>query len=137
MTAAYLLDTNVVSEPVKRRPNQAVVEWLAGVGNSGYLSVLTIGELRRGERMLARRDPRQAEAVATWIAGIEDAYRDQIIDLDIPAATRWGEISAAGRTPPIVDALIAATALAHDLTLVTRNVQDFEGLGVRTLNPFG
>lgn len=136
MTVAYLLDTNIVSEGMKRRPNAAVAHWLAGIGDAGYLSVLTIGELRRGERMLARKDPRQAAVVAEWIRGVESAYRDQIIDLDVAAAARWAE-SSAGRTLPVVDALIAATALAHDLTLVTRNVQDFDGTGVRTFNPFG
>ncbi len=137
MSGAYLLDTNIVSESMKARPNAAVVEWLSGVGDAGYLSVLTIGELRRGELQLARRDPAQAKTISAWVTGIERAYRGQIIDVDTVAATRWGEISAAGRTLPIIDALLAATALAHDLTLVTRNVGDFDGTGVRTLNPFG
>lgn len=131
---AYLLDTNVVSEPTKKRPAQAVLDWLAREDDV-YLSVLTIGELRRGTAMLRESDPERADALETWIDRLEERYRPRILPVDLAVARVWALLPAT-RTRPVVDALIAATALAHGLTIATRNTRDMEGTGAGMLNPF-
>jgi predicted nucleic acid-binding protein len=131
---AYLLDTNVVSELSKRAPAAQVVGWLGGDPDCA-LSVLTIGELRRGIRMLRGRDPVRARRLDAWVDELHADYRTRVLPVDAAVAEEWAALPA-DRTLPVVDSLIAATARVHGLTIATRNVRDFAGLDVRVFNPF-
>jgi predicted nucleic acid-binding protein len=132
----FLIDTNVVSETAKSRPHPVASSWLGRVDpDSVWLSVLTIGELRSGAGRLDRRNPDRAHVIRQWIEGLEGSYGERILPVSLRVARVWGAISAR-RTLPVVDALLAATAIAHDLTLVTRNTRDFEDVDVRLLDPF-
>ncbi|HEX5201358.1 type II toxin-antitoxin system VapC family toxin [Paractinoplanes rhizophilus] len=135
---SYLLDTNVLSEPQRRSPDRRVVAWLERLVASNaevYLSVLVVGEIRKGIELLRRREPRRAELLEAWHAGLLGAYADRILPVTLDVAAEWGRIAGAGQVSP-VDGLIAATAKVHRLTLATRNVADFERTGVRVVNPF-
>ncbi len=133
---SYLLDTNVVSELRRRRPDEAVLAWFdRATASELYLSVLTIGELRQGIESLRRRDPRGAEALGSWHTGLLSAYADRIVPVDAAVADRWGRLNVPDRVP-VVDGMLAATALVHGWTLVTRNISDVRRTGVQTLNPF-
>ena len=132
-----LLDTNVVSE-LRRgdAANPGVVRWFdAQLPRDLFLSVLTVGEIRQGIEQLRRKDRPQAARLDRWVTGLVQFYEDRLIYVDGDIAEEWGRLRAA-RSVPVVDALIAATARVHDLTLVTRNVRDFSRLRVRVLNPF-
>ena len=132
----YLLDTNVVSETRKTRPDVGVTAFLAAADASGlYLSVLTLGELRKGIAAKRRTDPVIADALSVWVDEIEGSFADRILPIDAAIARHWGELSAA-RPLPVVDTLIAATALRHRLTLVTRNTRDVGTTGVTVVNPW-
>lgn len=132
----YLLDTNVVSEYRKKVPDAGAVKWLDSVrSNQLYVSALVVGELRRGTERLAGRDPKQAAALEDWCQRLVRGFSDRIVPVTQEVAETWGRLSA--RTPlPVVDGLMAATALVHDWTLVTRNTADVERTGARLLNPF-
>lgn len=132
----YLLDTNVISEFRRKAPNQHAVAWVDSVGSSQlYLSVLVVGEIRQGIERLAPRDPDQAKILDDWIRRLVVAYADRIVPVTLDVADVWGQLNA--KSPlPLVDSLLAATALAHDWTFVTRNTADVERTGVRLLNPF-
>ncbi|MGW4646665.1 PIN domain-containing protein [Kitasatospora sp. NPDC004289] len=133
----YLLDTNVVSEARRPRPSPAVLSWLRAVPDDElHLSVLVVGELRQGEaRLRWRGDDRQADALGGWIDGIEHAYADRILPVDREVAKVWGRLNVPNLLPPI-DGLLAATAIVHGLTLVTRNVKDVARTGVPVIDPF-
>jgi predicted nucleic acid-binding protein len=132
----YLLDTNVVSELRRRRPDPAVVAWYEGVAASElFLSVLTVGEIRRGVERLRLKDPTQAESLDRWLQGLCTTYRERIVPIDEPIAAEWGRINAPDPLP-VIDSLLAATAIARGWTLVTRNVADVRRSGVSTLDPF-
>jgi toxin FitB len=132
----YLLDTNVISETRKTQPHPKVLSFLSSAPRgSFYLSVLTLGELRKGVVMRKAADPSAARALAAWVEGLEISFSDRIIPIDAAIARLWGELSAQ-RSLPVVDTLLAATALAHKLILVTRNTADVEDTGVRILNPW-
>lgn len=133
----WLLDTNVLSELRKReRCDAHVAEWFAGVAdNEVYLSVLVIGEIRRGVESIRARDPRAATALDAWLERIVAQHGDRILPVDQRVAEEWGRMSAAGPLST-VDGLLAATAEVHGLTLVTRNVKDVRRTGVACKNPF-
>ena len=134
----YLLDTNVVSEMRKGvRANSGVVAFFTGLRTDEiYLSVQTIGELRRGVENIRRRgDIQQAERLATWLNSVLADHSTRILDFDLECAQVWGKLMSPNPQHP-VDKQIAAIALAYDLTVVTRNTADFEHTGARLLNPF-
>ena len=133
---AFLLDTNVVSETRKKRPDAGVLAFLNSVDSSSlYLSVLTIGELRKGIAAKRRNDPAAAKALSAWAQGLEVGFADRILPIDAAAARWWGEWSAE-RPRPVVDTLLAATAMVHGLTFVTRNARDLRGLPVKLHDPW-
>ena len=134
----FLLDTNVVSEVRKgRRSDPNVSDWYAGVDQSAlFISSLTVGEIRRGIELARRRgDASQAETLEEWLRTVVEGFSGRILNVDADVADAWGRMSAI-RPAPVADALLAATAIVHDMTLVTRNVADVEGLGVHVLDPF-
>ena len=134
----FLLDTNVVSEVRKgRRSDPNVANWYAGADQSAlFISALTLGEIRRGIELARRRgDVRQAETLEAWLQTVVERFSGRILSVDADVADAWGRMSAI-RPAPVADALLAATASVHDMTLVTRNVADVEGLGVDVLDPF-
>lgn len=134
----YLIDTNVLSE-IRKGPQRAqpeVFQWWLGMRDQElFLSVMTLGEIRKGIDRLGSRDVAQTLALERWLDEVKRTFRERVIDVSLAVAERWGKLQAI-RSLPEVDALLAASALEFDLTLVTRNEADFEGLGIRVLNPF-
>ena len=136
MATGYLLDTNVVSETRKSRADRGVIAFLSAADAAGlFLSVLTLGELRKGVAAKHRTDPGAADQLGAWVDGIETDFADRVLPIDAAVARRWGELSA-GRSLPVIDTLIAATALNHGLTLVTRNTRDVASTGVLLIDPW-
>ena len=133
----YLLDTNVISEARKaQRANSNVLAWFASVEDEAlFLSVVVLGEIRRGIEQVRRSDQVQARALERWLNGLERDYRERILPITAPIAQQWGRLSAP-RPISSVDGLLAATAFVHELTLVTRNVNDVTHAGVAVVNPF-
>jgi predicted nucleic acid-binding protein len=133
----YLVDTNVLSELRKGpRANVGVRGWFASVDDDQlFLSVLVIGELRQGIEGKRRTDPTTANHLERWLRVTVQDYEGRILRVDEQIADLWGRLNVPDRLPPI-DGLLAATALAHDLTVVTRDTRDIESTGVPTLNPF-
>lgn len=134
---SYLVDTNVLSELRRTKPDSSVLAWFSKRPPASlYLSVLTLGEIRKGIELLS--DRKRQLALRDWLdADIPAFFTGRILAIDGPIADRWGRIvAAAGRPVAAVDSLLAATALTHDLTLVTRNVKDFADLPVATINPW-
>lgn len=137
---SFLLDTNVISEATKRKPNAGLMTWFEQHRSDGlYLSVITIGELQQGIARLPK-SPRRVE-LSNWLHGVLlPTYADWILSLDTDTLLQWGtmtgELVAAGRKMPLADSLIAATALRHELTLVTRNNADFSHVAVTVVNPW-
>ena len=137
----YLLDTCVISELMRKSPSQSVVKWLRGTPSaSQYLSAITLGEIHKGIARLDSRDPRRG-VLADWLRTIRSRFASRIISFDEKTSMTWGELIGnalrVGRPKPLVDAQIAATALCHGMTLVTRNVHDMTDFGVEIFNPFG
>ena len=133
----YLVDTNVISEIRKgARGNPGVVAWYATVTDEDLcLSVLVLGEIRKGVELKRRRDPAQADLLEAWLEQVKIAFGDRALPVDATVIEAWGRMAAI-RPIPVVDGLLAATAKVHDLTLVTRNEADVADLGARILNPF-
>ena len=134
----YLLDTNILSETWKPKANQGVIAFLQSTEPSSvFISVLTIGELRRGIAAMKLRDPdpNAATRLAAWVEGLELSFADRILGIDTATARLWGEWSGE-RPRPVVDTLLAATAVVNDLTLVTRNLRDVREISVKLLDPW-
>jgi len=132
----YLLDTNVVSEIRKRHPDPHVMAWWDTVTSAEvFISALTIGEIRLGIERLRRKDSAQAGLLEQWLHGLRASYQDHIINIDAGIAEEWGHLNVPDPLP-IIDGLLAATARARGLILVTRNVADLARRDVRVLNPF-
>jgi toxin FitB len=138
--SGYLLDTNVISELTRLRPEAKVVSWIQATSEELFhLSVLTIGEIRRGIDSVPRSNKRVL--LASWLANdLVVRFAGRILELNLDIAERWGLISAqakiAGAPLAVIDGLMAATALHHNLTLVTRNSKDFRIAGMNVLNPW-
>lgn len=138
--SGFLLDTNVVSELVRPKPDDGVLRWVEETDESIlFLSVLTLGEIRNGVERL-RSGPRRGR-LESWVQmDLRLRFQGRILPIDEAIADRWGKVSAIaaskGKPVPVIDGLLAATALHHNLTLVTRNSSDVSGTGVATLNPW-
>lgn len=134
---SYLIDTNVLSELRRHAPNANVVRWVAErPASTLFLSVLTLGELRKGIEAIDESDRKRA--LLDWLdVELPNFFAGRILPVDAAVADRWGRLLAqAGRTLPAIDSLLAATALRHDLTMVTRNLKDFRLPDVQVLNPW-
>ncbi len=133
---SYLLDTNVVSEVGRPQPEPKVIAWLGPIDpDSLFLSVLTLGELTKGVLQLERRNPGAGAPLRAWLDLLRSDYQGRILGIDGVIAETWGRLAAI-RPRPVVDGLLAATAIVHELTLVTRNARDFEGTGVAIHDPW-
>jgi toxin FitB len=132
----YLLDTNIVSENTKPRPNQDVTDWLDSISDEDlYISVLVVGELVQGIERLRRRDPGRASVHQRGLDSLMEQYGPRILPITAEVAAEWGKMGVPDPVP-MVDGLMAATAKVHGLTFVTRNIGDVARTGVRLLNPF-
>jgi toxin FitB len=131
----FLLDTNVVSELRKGdRADANVRQWFADHEHAEFwLSVLVVGELDRGVELIARRDAEAASLLRSWLDSTAKDYADRILPVTVAISERWALLS---NPVPVVDGLLAATALEHDLVLTTRNVADVRDTGARAVNPF-
>jgi Predicted nucleic acid-binding protein, contains PIN domain len=138
--SGFLLDTNVISELVQRRPNDRVCAWIDSTDEQLlYLSVLTLGELRKGIALLP--DSKRRTQLEAWFdAQLIPRFSDRILPIDQLVAERWGRICGSGsarKAPlPVIDSLLAATALEHRMTLVTRNLRGLESTGVSVFDPW-
>jgi toxin FitB len=134
---SFLLDTNVLSEVRKGAcASASVMAWWDDVHPGDlYFSVIVAGEIHRGIQKLMKTDPSRAREFSEWLYSVVQAFEGRILQVDLETAEIWGRLTAR-RTLPLVDALLAATALAHDFTLVTRNTHDIHDTGVRYVNPF-
>jgi predicted nucleic acid-binding protein len=134
----YLLDTNIVSELRKgSRCDPAVAAWEQKelIPHSGAISVITIGEIRKGIDLIAQRDQMQAASLESWLAGLIQNFANRILPISKDVAEQWGRLNAV-RPLPAVDSLLGATAKVHGLILATRNVRDLRDVGLRVVNPF-
>lgn len=135
-----LLDTNVLSEVTKPAPEARVLEWLDGLDEDrSFISVVSIAEIRRGVALMD--DGRKRDALAEWLArDLPQRFEQRIFHVDEPIALAWGDLMGLakrrGRGLSAMDGLIAATAIAQDLTLATRNTKDFEGLDIDLFDPW-
>lgn len=132
----FLLDTNVLSEVQKSRPNQNVLGFLSRIGPlRSFISVLSFGELRKGVASRGRYDARAADSLSRWVDRLEVDHASRVLGVNQEIARIWGEISS-DRTRPAIDTLLAATAIHHRLTFVTRNLRDVEDLPVISVDPW-
>ena len=133
----FLIDTNVLAELRKgSRANAGVRAWFSSIEPDAIrLSVVTIGEIRRGIESIRRRDPAAARSIETWLRALLAEHADSILRVDLEVAEEWGRLNVPDPMP-VVDGLLAATARVHGLTLATRNVKDVLRAGVDVINPF-
>ena len=133
----YLLDTNIISE-IRKGPrcHPNVAAWCSNLEeDSLYLSVLVLGEIRKGIEELRGRDAGKANELDLWLEQLQTSFQSQILPVDTAISQEWGRFSSL-HTVPVVDGLLAATATAHGLVLVTRNTRDFADFGIQLINPF-
>lgn len=134
---SYLLDTNVVSEPARPKPSPRVLAWLESVPSDAlFVSVLTLGEIRKGVEQLA--EPKRRERLRLWLeTDLAQWFGPRVLPIDAAVADRWGRMLAAvGRPMPSIDSLLAATAVTHGLRLATRNDADFTYPDLEVVNPW-
>jgi hypothetical protein len=134
---SYLIDTNIISEVRKgSRCDALVAAWYASIDDADlYLSVLVLGEIRKGIELARRRDPAKAETLESWLTQVDAAFGDRVLAVDRAVTDEWGRMSAL-RPIPVIDGLLAATAKVHRMALVTRNDANVAGVGATVLNPF-
>ncbi|MCC6416130.1 MAG: type II toxin-antitoxin system VapC family toxin [Opitutaceae bacterium] len=134
---AWLIDTCILSELRKPRPHTGVVAWMESIQpDEAFISVLTLGEIRRGIELRRAKDAVAARSLERWLRGLETHYAEKILPVTPAIADRWGRLSP-DQPLPVTDGLIAATALEHKLIVVTRNTADFKRSGVGVFDPFG
>jgi toxin FitB len=134
---SYLLDTNVISETIRREQNKLVNKWFEQIPSEAlFVSVLTLGELRKGIERLA--DKKRKEKLRLWLEHELPAwFEGRVLPVNLAVAERWGRLLAEmGRPVPAIDSLLAATALHYELRLVTRNIGDFDYPGLEVINPW-
>ena len=134
---SYLVDTNIVAELARREPDPCVVAWFRKVPDAAlHLSVLTLGEWRKGVESLA--ETRRRERLRVWLENdLAEWFGERLLPLSAAVADRWGRLLAqAARPMPAIDSLIAATAIHHGLRMVTRNEKDFDFPGLEVINPW-
>jgi predicted nucleic acid-binding protein len=134
---SYLIDTNIIAEVRKgTRCDPRVARWWAGIADADlFVSVLVLGEIRKGIELARPRDPAKAAALERWLNTVRHLFGQRILPIDQAVADAWGRLNAS-RPRPTVDSLLAATAQVYDLTLVTRNLTDMPKTGISILNPF-
>lgn len=131
----YLLDTNVVCELRKRKPHGALLAWLDAADDASlFLSAVTIGEIQAGVEKTRELDQAKAAEIEAWLELVAATYN--VLPMDAAAFRQWGRLTHRKSDTLLEDAMIAATARLHNLTVVTRNTADFKALGVKTLDPF-
>lgn len=135
MTGLYLLDTNVVSELRKPRPHGGVVSWLEGRDDAQlFLSAVTLGEIQAGIELTREQDAAKADEIEAWLELVASAYN--VLPMDAATFRAWARLMHRKSDTLYEDAMIAATAKVHGLTVATRNVADFKALGLEVFNPF-
>jgi len=134
---SYLIDTNIISEVRKGdRCDPHVSAWYASIADDDlFLSTLVLGEIRKGVELARPRDLAKAAALSGWLRQVEAAFDGRVLGVDNAVSDQWGRMSAI-RPIPVIEGLLAATAVSNGLTLVTRNDRDIAGLGAMVLNPF-
>ena len=133
----YLIDTNIIAEVNKgNKCDPSVAKWYEKIEDASlYLSVLVIGEIRKGIDRVRSNDNAQANAIENWLLAVDRAFGERILPIDRAVANEWGRLNA-NRPLPVIEGLLAATAKIHRMTLVTRNIADIADLDVHILNPF-
>jgi len=139
----YLLDTNIISEFVSKKPNQKVLDYVSSLDeNDVYLSVITIGEIRFGiEKLDKEKQKKKIKSLSDWLNNdLMQRFDGRVLDIDMKIMLKWGEINAQlqkiGKPMPIMDSLIASSCLAKEFVLITRNENDFYSFEIEMVNPF-